>query len=91
MVARTIVLNQNEIKILMRQDPSTASDGGYQSLLIKLQNQLNRDTGAITLYADDLRRIPEYAYCYGQGGWQDRLEAIFARTLGPKLGRASES
>ena len=86
-MSRTVLLNQSEIGILMRQDPSTEGDGGYQRLLIKLQRQLNRQTQEISLDAGDLRRIPDYAYSYGQGGWQDRLEGIFARSLGPRLGR----
>ena len=86
-MSRTVLLNQSEIGILMRQDPSTEGDGGYQGLLVKLQKQLNCETREISLDASDLRRIPDYAYSYGQGGWQDRLEGIFARTLGHKLGR----
>jgi hypothetical protein len=32
-------------------------------------------------------RIPKYAFDYKQDGWEDRLKAIFSRTLGPNLGR----
>ena len=86
---RTVLLNQAEINLLDLQDPETESDGGFQSLMIKLQTQLNRQTNEISLSDDDLHRIPVYAYDYGNGGWQNRLEGIFLRTLGPKLGRIS--
>jgi len=82
-----ITLNQDEISILDRQDPSTRTNGGFQSFLVSLQERLDRDTGEISLTDKDLRRIPQYAFDYAQGGWEDRLNAIFSRSLGPTLGR----
>ena len=82
-----LTLNNAETTELLRQEPNTASDGGFQQLLVKLQRQLNTKTNELLLDDDDIRKIPQYAYSYGQGGWQNRLELIFSRTLGCTLGR----
>ena len=84
---RAITVNQNEIALLFRQDPATEDDGGFQSLTVKLQRQLDRQSNAILLSDDDLEKIPRYAFDYKNGGWQNRLTGIFARNLGPRLGR----
>ncbi len=80
-------LNAAEVAELDKQDPATAGDGGYQSLMVSLARRVERSTGHLHLTADDLRRIPMYAFDYGNGGWEDRLKAAFGRTLGPRLGR----
>ncbi len=82
-----VTLNTPEIAEIDKQDPSKSSDGGYQGLLVGLQKRIDRTTGELTLTSDDLRRIPMYAFDYGNGGWEDRLTAAFGRTLGAKLGR----
>ena len=51
-----------------------AGQGGWQSLLRKLQKQIKGNT--LTLTEDDSRRILRYILSYGSGGWQDRLAAI---------------
>jgi hypothetical protein len=86
-MAQTVQLNADEIEELMKQDPASKGDGGYQSFLVKLQEKLDQNTGDIILNNDDLSRIPAYAFDYKQGGWQTRLMHIFGRTLGPNLGR----
>ena len=88
-MALVVTLNSQEISLLDAQDPSTRSHGGFQSLMVNLQNKLDRSTNELALDDNDLRRIQRYAYCYQSGGWQDRLMAIFGRTLGPSLGRSS--
>jgi hypothetical protein len=80
-----VMLNASEIAKIDKQDPARAGDGGYQSLLVGLQNKINRETGQIRLSADDIRRIQMYAFRYGNGGWEDRLVGAFSRTLGPRL------
>jgi len=82
-----VTLNTAEIEVLFRQDPATQRDGGYQSLLVRLQNNTDRATGALTLTDSDLERIQRYAFDYGNGGWEDRLTGIFQRHLGAQLGR----
>jgi hypothetical protein len=80
-------LTEDERQLLFRQDPDTGSNGGWQGLLVKLQNHYNPATREISLDAEDLRRIPAYAFDYGRGGWEARLTGIFGRVLGPRLGR----
>ncbi len=84
---RQILLNAAEMEVLFRQDPGTQRDGGYQSLLVRLQGNTDRTTGALTLTDNDLERIPRYAFDYGNGGWEGRLKGIFERHLGAQLGR----
>lgn len=86
-VKMEVILAPGEIAELFIQAPHTESDGGYQSLLVGLQRRVDRTTGKLKLTAKDLERIPRYAFNYGNGGWENRLTAIFSRTLGPKLGR----
>jgi hypothetical protein len=80
-------LTQSEIHELDKQDPATAGDGGFQSLMVSLQERVIRTSGDLHLTADDLRRIPMYAFDYNRGGWEDRLKRAFGRVLGPNLGR----
>ncbi len=82
-----LVLNEVEMEALFRQDPATKNKGGWQSLNIGLQERCNRATGELHLTPDDLRRIPQYAFDYDEGGWERRLITAFSGHLGPKLGR----
>lgn len=82
-----VILNAAEIAEIDKQDPATANDGGFQSLMVSLQKRINRTTNELRLTDDDLRRIPMYAFDYKNGGWENRLKATFSRTLGPTLGR----
>ena len=82
-----VYLNSSEIAEIDKQRPSTAGDGGFQSLMVSLQGRIDRSSGKLTLTADDRERIPRYAFDYKNGGWEDRLKGAFGRVLGPKLGR----
>ena len=84
---KTVNLNKSEIEILFQEDPSTKSEGGFQRLLVTLQECTDRTTGQCEIATAVFPRIAKYAFDYGNGGWQTRLTGIFARTLGPKLGR----
>ncbi len=84
---QTVTLNASEVAALDKQDPRTKGDGGCQSLIVGLQSRVDRITGSLVLTADDLERIPRYAFDYGNGGWEDTLMRAFRRTLGPNLGR----
>ena len=81
----TVYLNRQEIAVLDRQAPSTKGNGGWQNLLVTLQENINRTNGSLTLGVSDLERIRRYAFSYGNGGWENRLLEIFLRTLGPTL------
>lgn len=78
-------LNVNEIQELLKQNPATEKDGGWQGLLVGFQRRLNKTTGHLTITAKDFEQIQRYAFQHGTGGWQSRLRAIFGRTLGPNL------
>jgi site-specific DNA-methyltransferase (adenine-specific) len=80
-----ITLNSDEIIDLLKQDPSTEKDGGWQGLLIGFQKRLNKTTGNITITSADVGQIQRYAFHYKDGGWQSRLRGIFGRTLGQTL------
>ena len=82
-----VVLNELEMEALFCQDPGKKAEGGWQGLIVGLQERCNRATGQLQLTPDDLRRIPQYAFDYGDGGWESRLTTTFSRHLGPKLGR----
>ncbi len=78
-------LNHTEIQELLKQDPDTEHEGGWQSLLVGLQKRTNKTTGHLTLTAADLDQIQRYAFRYKRGGWQARLQTLLGRTLGPGL------
>jgi hypothetical protein len=80
-----LILSADEMEAVYRQDPTTKKDGGFQSLLVGLQEACNRETGAITLTLKQRRRIRMYAFKYGNGGWESRLLAAFGCHLGPGL------
>ena len=48
--------------------------GGYQSLLARLQSNMNGTRLRLTL--DDCEKVVRYASQYGQGGFQERLRSI---------------
>jgi hypothetical protein len=83
-------LTAAEIAELDKQDPATASDGGFQHLMVSLAQRIDRSTKDLDLTPEDLKRIPQYAFDYRNGGWEDRLKAAFQRTLGPQLGRLNK-
>jgi hypothetical protein len=82
-----VILNESEIASLFIQPAETKGDGGFQSLLVGFQERIARDTGKLTLSDRDLERISMYAFDYGNGGWENRLLAIFGRNLGDRLNR----
>ena len=82
-----VTLNPAEMTALFRQDPDKKRNGGWQSLMVSMQEGCDRATGNLLLTPDQLRRIPQYAFDYGNGGWESQLLAAFGRHLGPKLGR----
>ncbi len=82
-----IILNADEIALLDKQDPSTAKEGGFQSMLVEFQQRLRRGTSELKLSDNDVQRIAQYAFDFKNGGWQTRLVGIFGRSLGPNLGR----
>ena len=84
---RIVTLTENEMEILFPQDPATKEDGGWQRLLVTLQELIDPATRILTILPITLERIQRYAFDYQNGGWEDRLKSIFSRTLGANLGR----
>ena len=80
-------LNRAELDELFR---APQGQGGFQSLIKRLQTQVNNATSTIRLTDTDVEEIQHYAFDYKQGGFQGRLIAIFGRVLGPNLGRVEE-
>ena len=83
----TVTLNEAEMALLFKQDPSTKNDGGWQRLIVSLQEVTDRKTGELAIPAKLLSRIGSYAFDHGEGGYENRLREIFGRTLGAGLGR----
>lgn len=80
-----VTLNEEEAEILYSQDPATKSDGGFQRLLVTLQELTDEGSREIDIPDRILEKIRRYAFEYGNGGWENRLLSIFQRTLGPGL------
>lgn len=51
---RSVTLTSGEISVLMKQDPSRKNRGGWQLLIVTLQEKLDAATGAIFLDRKDL-------------------------------------
>ena len=77
-------LNADEVKEL---DRHVKGEGGFESLIRRLQKQVNHATLTLKVTDEDLADIQRYAFDYEQGGFESRLLAILSRVLGPKLGR----
>lgn len=76
----TVRLSADEIETLM--DPSAVKGaGGWQTLWAKLQAQLDKASGIITLTPELRARIFQYYHSYGQGGWQNKASRTFRRVL----------
>ncbi len=76
-----IQLSEADVVALNQQDPSTAGDGGFQGLLVKLQKQIDPETNELQLDDDDVRRIRRCREQYGDGGWQRRLPRVLVDNL----------
>lgn len=83
--AISLPLNGSEFAAVQVQDPSSRGDGGFQSLMVTLQDLTDPETRTMTLPRHLVPRIRAYAFDYGNGGWEDRLVEIFGRHFGPKL------
>ena len=86
----TVELTDEELGELRGQDPDTKGGGGFQALLVALQDKVPHGR-RLDLTISDRERIARYAHDYKSGGWQARLRKVFGRTLGADLGRKKTS
>lgn len=70
-------LDNNQKKALYQVDPNSRRNGGFQSLLVSLQEKYNPHASIIDLNAQEIERIKRYSKKYRNGGWQNTLKAIF--------------
>jgi len=85
--SRFLVLNKQEEACLLKPQ---RGKGGFQSLMRRLQDSYRSGSQELPeLSPEDLKQVQAYAFDYEQGGWEDDLKTIFARHLGPNLGRES--
>jgi hypothetical protein len=80
-----VILTSDEMLEIFKQNPRTAKNGGFQGLLVRFQQRLDRATGRLLLTVKDARRIRSYAFKYGNGSWENRLRRAFGRVLGGDL------
>ncbi len=66
-----VELTPDQVDFLNRR---LRGQGGYQSLLARLQSNINRNF--LRLTQDDCEKVVRYATQYGQGGFQERLKSI---------------
>jgi hypothetical protein len=83
--AISIPLNDDEFDALMQQDPASRSEGGFQSLLVTLQDNTDPHTKILVLPVHLIERINRYAFDYGQAEWEHTLKRLFSRSLGDGL------
>lgn len=67
-ISITVPLSEQAKELFRR--PVTG-EGGFQSLLRKLQQQVSPD--GLVLYLADVEQVARYAREYGSGGFQQRL------------------
>jgi hypothetical protein len=84
--AISLPLNDDEFEALMVQpDPASRSEGGFQRLLLTLQDNTDPNTKILVLPVHLIEKINRYAFDYGQGEWERTLKRIFSRSLGDGL------
>lgn len=65
-----IRLSPPEMSSLLRP---VVGDGGFQTLLRKLQAQVDPGTRILRITSDDHEKMTRYKEEYGPGGFQDRI------------------
>lgn len=69
-----IELAKEEVELLSRP---IHGQGGFQTLLRRLQSQLNEES-QLVLGIDDVERIARYCAKYKTGGFQDQLKSVLS-------------
>jgi site-specific DNA-methyltransferase (adenine-specific) len=76
-----VVLNQEEIAELFKQDEAKRGDGGWQARFVKFQQRLNKTTGELALTDDDVEWIKKYGSQPKAGSWERWITAAFERHI----------
>ncbi len=53
--------------------------GGFQTLLRKMKDQYSEQREEFYLDREDIERLYRYAYEYGRGGFQDRIQVLLEK------------
>lgn len=77
--SRRVKLSKEELKELLRHDPSTEKRGGFQRFLIGLQSRVNRISGELYLSETEMNTILRHGRTPQKGGWQASIRQIFGR------------
>lgn len=80
-----VKLQQEEIDALTHQDASQVSDEAIQSLLQRLQSQLDGETEELSLSDEDVQAIRNYASDNSDGELDDSVRRLFERVLEQKV------
>lgn len=73
---RFIRLSPSELGSLLR---TVVGNGGFQTLLRKLQTQVDPRTRILRITLDDHEKMTRYKEEYGPGGFQDRIPERYWR------------
>jgi hypothetical protein len=79
MTSRVVKLSKEEYEELMRYDPMTRNQGGFQRFLISLQFRINRTSRELELSDSDMEAILRHGNQPKKGGWQRSIRKIFGR------------
>jgi hypothetical protein len=77
--SRHVQLSRAELRELMKHDPSSKHRGGFQRLLVNLQQRVDKRTGELDLFEPEMTTIMRNGRNPSKGGWQASLHRIFGR------------
>ena len=69
-------LNDDEYERFRRP---VRGQGGFQTLLHRIQSGINPDTKVLEISEEDLEKLIRYSFDYGDGGFQGRTEPAARR------------
>jgi len=85
-----LTLNEVEIAILKGLARRGDADAEYRALITTLSNLVDPRTGHLWLNPEQIATIQKFAFHSHSMTWQASLLSILSRSLGPKLGGATE-
>lgn len=74
-----VKLSKRELNELNKVDPAEYGRGGFQRLLVRLQQRVNPRTKLLELKGDDIDFIFRYGNRPDRGGFQSRIRKIFEK------------